>query len=165
MLDGRLTAQLLAATLALLLAFGAGWAVRDKSATVAVLACEQRAKDLEAQRQALATVEEARQSAAVQKVDDEAKPIARARADHRRAADVAGAGLRVSAQALARDPAPAEPPGQCEAARRTSALFADLLAAVEEEGRRMAATADERGDAGTACQQSWEALRAPYPQE
>lgn len=63
-------------------------------------------------------------------------------------AATAGDGLRIAAQALAAS----APTGNCKAAEDRIAVLANVLGLVESAGREMARIADERGDAGTACQ-------------
>jgi hypothetical protein len=97
-------------------------------------------------------------AAAVAQVDAQAVASARRAAADRGAAAVAGVGLRFRAQTVAAacdsgatsggDPAPG--PG---------ALLADVLGRLEAAGRELAATADERGNAGQACQAAYAAMK------
>jgi len=99
-----------------------------------------------------------KRAAAVAEVDARAVASARRAAADRGAAAVAGVGLRVRAQAVAAacdsgassggDPAPG--PG---------VLLADVLGRLEAAGRQLAATADERGNAGQACQDAYSAVK------
>jgi hypothetical protein len=110
-----------------------------------------------------ARFEETRRATAAQEIARAAKAqIDRAHADAVRAATAAD-GLRQRAAAIAAtcgrpagDPA-ATPGGQ--AATGAGPVLADVLGRLEEAGRRLAATADERGAAGRACEASYDALK------
>lgn len=162
---------LVAAFLAVLaLGFAGGWGAQGwrGQARVAVLAAE-HAQQLAAQasdarvRESLARAEEQRRAAAQQEIADAATLLAQRRERDRRAADVAGGGLRIRAVEFAAGAgAGASDPGataQCQATEDAARVLAELLGRVEAAGRRMAAIADERGDAGVACERSYDSLR------
>ena len=73
-------------------------------------------------------------------------------------AAVAGGGLRFRAEAVAArcDPGPA---GSSETTPSSGALLADVLGRLEAAGRDLAATADERGVAGAACEAAFDAVK------
>lgn len=94
-----------------------------------------------------------------QEINDAATRRTTARQAQRRAADAAGNGLRISAAAFAAS-ASAGPADRCDATRAAARVLADMLASVEDRGRRVAEIADERRDAGLACQQ-FQTVRPP----
>jgi len=118
-------------------AVATGWYGRD------VIADRDTAQALAEQTAAIS-----RRAMRVQETSDAAYLQAQARVAAVRRADATGNGLRVAAEALA---AP-EPTDQCETAAARLQVFADVLGGVESEGREMARIADERGEAGTACE-------------
>lgn len=79
------------------------------------------------------------------------------------AARTAGDRLRQRAEAIAARgcPAPrtAEPAGSGSAAEDPARMLADVLGRLEPFCRQLAAVADERGTAGAACEQSYDALK------
>lgn len=109
----------------------------------------------QAQREAATAQRHAQVADDLRAVADTAAVQTRARAVAVRAAAVAGDGLRVAATDFA---ASSADPGSCAATAATARVLADLLGRVEARGRRMAEIADERGDAGAACERSFEAL-------
>lgn len=157
------------AAASLLIGGAAGYAARgviadrDLAATKATYDSE-RAKAADASRVAetAARREEQRRTVALQEISDAASIRALHRADASRAADVAGNGLRVQAASFAASASAAagdsEVAGDCKAAGDAARVLAELLGRVEEAGRRMAAVADERGDAGQACERAADAL-------
>lgn len=97
---------------------------------------------------------------------DQARAIEAARAAGRMAAD----GLRQRAQQLAATaacPAPTAPdPASAPSSPPTpspAAVLADVLGRLEEAGRELAAVADARGTAGTACERAYQALVEAHP--
>ena len=73
-------------------------------------------------------------------------------------AAVAGDGLRIRAQTVGAtcDPGPA---GSSETTPGPGAVLADVLGRLEAAGRELAATADERGIAGAACEAAFDSMR------
>lgn len=107
--------------------------------------------------------EEQRRRAAMQEIVDDATRKARdsalAAADARRAAD----GLRQRFAALFASCAGAAGPdpsaaGASPSADGTAGMLADVLGGLESRARRYAEIADQRGDAGGACERSYGAL-------
>lgn len=141
-----------------------GWRAEARIAALTAEHARQRAAQAEnAQlRERSARADERRLAAAQQEINDAAHRKTLARLADARAAAAAGDGLRIraaelaaSASAGARDPGAA---AQCKAAEDAARVLADVLGRVEEAGRRMAAIADERGDAGAACERSYDAI-------
>jgi hypothetical protein len=102
-----------------------------------------------------------------QEIARDAEELARRHAAAVAAGAVAGNGLRERAAALAAtatrcaapaDPAPAtvSPP-----AGNPAVVLADVLGRLEAAGRELAAVADARAAAGSACERAYEALRRP----
>lgn len=84
-------------------------------------------------------------------------------------ADIAGAGLRDRAAKLAaacggRSAADTAPAGERAAAESAGRVLAELLGRAVDRARILAATADERGAAGTECERRYDAL-IPLPTE
>jgi hypothetical protein len=73
------------------------------------------------------------------------------------AADIAGRGLRDRARAIAAA-CGASAAATGGAASAPEYLLADVLGRLEEAGRELALTADERGAAGAACQRLYNSL-------
>jgi hypothetical protein len=100
-----------------------------------------------------------------QEIAREAQDQARRTAAAAAAAGIAGDGLRQRAAELAATaacptptppgpaPTPSSPPTPSPAA-----VLADVLGRLEEAGRELAAVADARGTAGTACERAYQAL-------
>lgn len=109
--------------------------------------------------------EERRRTAAQQEVNSEAERLSIRSRDAAVRAAAAGAGLRQRAApfAAACDRAAGDSPSPSERAPAAGpgAVLADVLGRLEAAGRELAAEADRRGIAGSACQRSYEALTAP----
>jgi|CXWL01.1.fsa_nt_gi hypothetical protein len=164
-------ATLAGIVLALALGFAGGWGAQGWRADARVaalnaeIAGQRQAQAESAQlRERAARAEEQRRAAAQQEINDAATRRSEARVRDARAADLAGSGLRIrAAEFAAGASAGASDTGvaaQCEAATDAARVLAELLGRVESAGRRMAAIADERGDAGGACERSYESLTA-----
>jgi hypothetical protein len=162
-------ATLAGIVLALALGFAGGWGAHGwrSGARLADLRAEvaanRQAQAESAQlRERAARSEEQRRAAAQQEITDAATLRARVRETDRSAADAAGGGLRVRAAEFAASAGSGAvdtgAAAQCAAASDAARVLAELLGRVESAGRRMAAIADERGDAGQACERSYEAL-------
>jgi len=114
-----------------------------------------------------ARAEEQRRAAATQEAAHAAeKQVTQARADADAAADALRRGLQRAAAAAATAgavqaglSAAAAQPGTPAAS--ADLVPADLLGRCGERVRQLALVADERGAAGSACQQSFDALRTP----
>lgn len=145
-----------ASLLASALAFGAGWTANGwrLGARIAGLQADQERANADEQRAGL------QRAFRVQEVADTATARALARPALRRAADVAGNGLRLRTEATGRAVRDAAAAGDCKAAADAFDLQADVSRRLEEAGRELADVADQRGDAGLACQQSYDALSA-----
>lgn len=113
----------------------------------------------EAREQAASAQEAARRLDTLQEVTDAATIRLQARPAALRAAAAAGDGLRLRAAELAASAA--APAADCTPAADASRVLADVLGRLEEAGRRAAAIADERGDAGAACERAWDAMSQP----
>lgn len=112
-----------------------------------------------------ARAEERRREAALRKeMDDALQAVARARADADRAAGAAER-LRHAARAAAArcGAATGDTATAAASAAATGAgdLLAELLRAADERAGALAAEADRRGIAGTACERAYDALTAP----
>jgi hypothetical protein len=144
----------------LVLAFVAGWLVNGWRYQAMVSAIEaDHATELEAATTA-ARAEEQRRFAATQRINDAATARTRARAAARGLADTAGGGLRIRADSIAAAASAASTSSECAAAADSARVLADVLGRLETAGRRAAATADERGDAGAACE-AWAGAMTP----
>lgn len=149
-----------AALAALIAGFSGGWTWR------AAMADRDIAELHAAQAKALVTATEAARAdeRAVQtKQTGVINAAAAKQPAHRaaeRAAAIAGDGLRFAAATVAaRCPSDTPVVTAGQDAAGPARVLADVLADVERVGRAMAATADERGIAITACVGSYEALR------
>ena len=132
---------------------GARWESRH-NATLADIA------ERTAQAQAQSRAEEQRRQYSIEGIRRNAQnEIALARTDAS-AADAAAQRLRERLEKFARSAASysgVTPRG--EAARDPIVLLADVLTEMERAGRELAAEADRRGVAGTACERAYDALQ------
>ena len=166
---GALQWRLIASAVALVILAGAGlrtWTSGRESGRAEVQA------RWDSERAAMATaaasaseaarIEEQRRDAAQRKVvDDATNALAAARADALRAGATV-AGLRTAASiAAARCNRTPDDPGTVEPSAPASdagSVLADMLGRAADMAGRLAAVADERGVAGTACERAYDAL-------
>jgi acyl-coenzyme A synthetase/AMP-(fatty) acid ligase len=97
---------------------------------------------------------------AIERIDHAATIQTRRVATDRVAAAVAGSGLRFRAEAVAAG-CPAEPASPGETTTDPGYLLSNVLGRLEAAGRELAATADERGTAGAACEASFDTMKGP----
>jgi hypothetical protein len=154
----------LAAVLALLLAvLGGAYALQRHEQALGASACQAQVATAAAAASEQARAEEQRRVTAQQEITDETTRQSNVAQTARAGADAAAVGLRARAAVVAArcdratsDPAAASP---SPAAGAPGDLLADVLGRLDAAGRELAATADQRGIAGAACERSHDALK------